>query len=75
MALCADLTLPRKTCSKTAMHVQVEDLVLLTGCCADDGTFLNKPWSPSIRQNVERIEVRGNQGVWMQAKSQQAPAI
>jgi hypothetical protein len=47
---------------------QVDDLVLFSGCCADDGTFLDKPWSPSIRQNVERIEVRGHSGVWMREK-------
>lgn len=46
--------------------MQVDDLVMLSGCCADDGTFLDKIWSPMIRPTVERIEVRGNEGVWMQ---------
>ncbi|BDA41304.1 Alanine racemase [Coccomyxa sp. Obi] len=49
--------------------VQVDDLVMLSGCCADDGTFMNNIWSPMIRPTVERIEVRGDGGVWMQERA------
>jgi hypothetical protein len=48
------------------LWTQVDDLVLLSGCCADNGTFLDKPWSPGIRPTVERIEVRGGGGVYLQ---------
>ena len=53
------------------MHPQVGDLVMLSGCCGDDGTFLSTPWSPDIRPIVERLEIHGNQGVWMQESRQQ----
>jgi hypothetical protein len=43
----------------------VDDVVLLSGCCADDGTYLDKPWSPTIRPTVERIEVQEKGGVWL----------
>ncbi|EIE25075.1 hypothetical protein COCSUDRAFT_61318 [Coccomyxa subellipsoidea C-169] len=46
-------------------NVQVDDLVLLSGCCADDGTFMDNTWSPNIRQTVERIEVRGSGGAYL----------
>ena len=45
--------------------MQVDDLVLLSGCCADDGTFMDNTWSPNIRQTVERIEVRGSGGAYL----------
>lgn len=38
--------------------LQVGDLVMMRGCCADDGTFLDV-WVPSIWPNVERIAVYG----------------
>ena len=41
---------------------QVGDLVMMSGCCADSGKFL-QVWVPSIWPNVERIEVRGSDGV------------
>ena len=34
---------------------------MMSGCCADDGKFLNV-WVPSIWPNVERIEIRGSEG-------------
>jgi hypothetical protein len=45
--------------------MQVGDLVLLSGCCAADGTFLNV-WLPNLPASVERVEVHSTGGVWMQ---------
>ena len=42
--------------------MQVGDLVMMSGCCANDGEFM-QVWVPSIWPNVERIEVRGSEGV------------
>ncbi|CAK0783713.1 hypothetical protein CVIRNUC_006912 [Coccomyxa viridis] len=44
---------------------KVGDLVMMHGCCADDGRFLNV-WVPSIWPNVERIEIRGSEGAYHQ---------
>ena len=41
------------------------DLVMMHGCCADDGRFLNV-WVPSIWPNVERIETHGSEGAYHQ---------
>ncbi len=35
---------------------------MMSGCCADDGNFL-EVWVPSIWPNVERIEIRGSEGL------------
>ncbi len=35
---------------------------MMSGCCADDGKFL-QVWVPSIWPNVERIEIRGSEGL------------
>ena len=43
--------------------LQVGDLVMMRGCCADDGTFLDV-WVPSIWPNVERIAVYGAEGTF-----------
>ena len=44
------------------MCKQVGDLVMMSGCCADDGKFL-QVWVPSIWPNVERIEIKGSEGL------------
>ena len=41
--------------------------MLLSGCCADDGTFLDV-WLPSLPASVERVEIRGGEGVWAQER-------
>ena len=35
---------------------------MMSGCCADDGKFL-QVWVPSIWPNVERIQIKGSEGV------------
>ena len=47
------------------MWPQVGDLVMMHGCCADDGSFLNV-WVPSIWPNVERIEIHVLEGAYHQ---------
>jgi len=49
----------------STVHLQVGDLVMMSGCCADDGKYLNV-WVPSIWPNVERIEIRGSEGAYEQ---------
>ena len=44
------------------LYEQVGDLVMMSGCCADDGQFL-PVWVPSIWPNVERIEIKGSDGM------------